>query len=480
MGSGSRFGGDVRRAAAAIGSQRDSQNAFRYHREALSGRVQTVHEELNILDKIRECRDTNEHPETTPIVIGMDVTESRGDDTKRIYEQLPSMLGSILVSGIVPDPEIMSAAIGDANSDKAPIQVSQFESDERIDAQLEKIWMEKGGGGTGQESYELLAYYLAKKTELDCLKRGKKGYFFITGDESPYPEVSAAFIRSYIGGRLRKGVPTDLIFAELQQKYHVFFIFPRTTMQERIASIDREMQQRLDEAGGEYKNCHIRVTLIWNDFNDLDLHCRTPSGEHIWYSDKQAGCGGYLDVDRNAGGRETRKPVENIRWKIGKSRPASGKYEFWVNNFAYHENVRGEIPYKAELEVNGKIQTVEGVMPKNSATRNEPLFTVTFDPDAATAPAVDDHKAYTDKTILANWERLIPAEQILRVQDPKNSVEVMLGALALTEGKFDLSQFEADMKTRRVAKNRRDDVLQALGSYAEHGVFTQVEEAIFE
>ena len=70
MGGGSWFGGDVRRAEAAIGSQRDSSRAFDYHVRAERGAVHSVHEDLEILDRIRECRDSEEHPETTPIVIG--------------------------------------------------------------------------------------------------------------------------------------------------------------------------------------------------------------------------------------------------------------------------------------------------------------------------------------------------------------------------------------------------------------------------
>ncbi|MCB0323515.1 MAG: hypothetical protein KDD69_08075 [Bdellovibrionales bacterium] len=480
MGGGSWFGGDVRRAEAAIGSQRESARAFRYHDEVQTGRIKTVHDDLNIRGKVRECRDSAEHPATTPIVIAMDVTESRGDDTRRIYEQLPALLGSLEVSGIASDPEIMTAAIGDAHADKAPIQVSQFESDERIDRQLEKVWMEKGGGGSGQESYELLAYYLARKTELDSVARGVKGFVFFTGDESPYPQVSPAFVHSYIGDRLPAELPTVEVFQELQEKYHAFLIFPRSTMTERLHSIDREIRQRLDAAGGEYRNCYLRATLIWNDFNDLDLHVRTPSGEHIYFGDKHGRCGGFLDVDRNAGRAETRKPVENIRWKVGDSKPQPGTYEFWVNTFAYHESQVEEIPFKVELEVGGRIETFEGVMPKGRVGHNEPAFRFVYEPVSDVAPKQDAHRAYADEVVLENWSKLIPAEQILRVADPRNSVEVMLGAIAIARGLFDLAQFEDDMRKRRVAKARRDDVIEALRAFAERTASVRVDETLFE
>lgn len=481
MGGGSRFGGDVCRARAAIGSQRDSSRAFEHHVNVRRGGVKQVHKALNIRDRIRECRDSEEHPATTPIVIAMDVTESRGDDTLRIYEQLPSMLGSILVTDIVSDPEIMTAGIGDANCDKAPIQVSEFESDERIDRQLEKIWMEKGGGGTGEESYELLAYFLAHRTELDCLSRGEKGIVFFTGDESPYPKLQAEHINRLIGGENRqRAVSTKKIFRDLQAKYDVFFIFPRSSLNDRVQSIDREIKQRLDAAGGEYRNCYLRATLLWNDFNDLDIHCLTPSGEHIYYGSKHAGCGGFLDVDRNAGGRETRKPVENIRWKIGESKPQAGEYKFWVNNYAYHEDRREEIPFKVELEVHGKTQTIEGSMPRGEVGHDEPTFTIEFDPVQESTDSEALHGAYADEVIMENWSSLIPAENILRVADPRNSVEVMLGTLALSRGGFSLEEFEENMTTRRVITSRREDILKSLDAYALARARTLVDESLFE
>ena len=220
------------------------------------------------------------------------------------------MLGSLKLTEIVPDPEIMWAAIGDANNDRAPIQVGQWESDRRIDQLLSKIWMEEGGGGTGEESYELLAYYLAYKTELDILKRRKKGVLFFTGDEAPYPTVSRNFIQSYIGDTHGSDLSTEKVFRDLQRKFKTFLIFPRSSMQERKAAIDTEIRQRLERLGGQFKDVDIRASLIWHNRNDLDLHCLTPDGYHLFYGAKRAYCGGELDVDRNVQGEDP-KPVEN-------------------------------------------------------------------------------------------------------------------------------------------------------------------------
>jgi hypothetical protein len=101
---GGNYHSNVQQARSSLGSTRTSINVFSHSQT--SG-VKQVHSELNILNCIRECRDSEEHPLSTPIVVGMDVTSSRGDDAKAIYEQVPSMLAAIQVNNLVPDPTIM-------------------------------------------------------------------------------------------------------------------------------------------------------------------------------------------------------------------------------------------------------------------------------------------------------------------------------------------------------------------------------------
>src|SRR5262249_28804703 len=154
-------------------------------------------------------------------------------------------------------------AVGDAYSDRAPVQIGQWEGSAKIDAEFRKIFMEKGGGGTGRESYELIAWYLAHRTEMDCLKRGKKGYLHMLVDERPYETVSAAQVKTIMGVDLPNDIPTRDVFEALKQKFHLFVHFPRATVQERKNSINAEIRRRLIEAHGQFENVDIRCSLMW-------------------------------------------------------------------------------------------------------------------------------------------------------------------------------------------------------------------------
>lgn len=119
--------------------------------------------------------------------------------------------------------------------------------------------------------------------------------------------------------------------------------------------IDGEMKKRIENAGGRYSNNEIRCSLIWDGYTDLDLHCITPDGNHIYWQNKRDFRGGNLDIDANGIDGKTMTPVENMRWS---QNAPEGSYRFYVKNFSQHG--RGETPFKVELEINGKIYTKTG------------------------------------------------------------------------------------------------------------------------
>jgi hypothetical protein len=122
--------------------------------------------------------------------------------------------------------------------------------------------------------------------------------------------------------------------------------------------IDGEIKRRVESAGGKYENNEIRCSLIWEGYTDLDLHCITPDGQHIYYSNPKGRCSGWLDVDANGLGGRTVTPVENIRWSNGVAR--QGQHQFYVHNYSQHGHGSGSTSFKVELEVNGKVYTFSG------------------------------------------------------------------------------------------------------------------------
>ena len=389
-----------------------------------------------------------------------------------MYDKLPMFIGQIIMKNYVPGPAVSFAAIGDASSDQAPLQVGQFEADNRLDDVLSKIWIEEGGGGTGQESYELAAYFYARHSVLDCLQAGRKGFFFFLGDEGFYPKVSREQVRRVLGREESQDLDARTIFAELAQKYHVFFIYPQKSMAERRSDIDAEIKKRVEAAGGIYEGVDVRASLIWDNRNDLDLHMITPSGEHIFYGHKQSICRGELDVDRNVRG-ETTKPVENIRWRKGTA--PSGSYRLFVQNYRFHESDRAPTPYRIELEVNGQIQHFSGVISgKGETGPNSDIQIAEFVYDPSNRPGESRQSAsenplyanYQDDVIIRQWAGIISPEHILRIEDPKSIIDVMLGALALVGGQRSLDGYLHDMRERGQQDLRQDQALSTLGQLA--------------
>ena len=157
---------------------------------------------------VRESRDSAEHPESLAIAVLFDVTGSMGGVPRVLQAKLPQLLGLLLRKGYAEDPQIMFGAIGDATCDRAPLQVGQFESDNRMDDDLGRILLEGGGGGQKTESYELAMYFMARHTAIDCYdKRGQRGYLFLIGDELAYPQVKPAEVRDVIGDGLQAALP---------------------------------------------------------------------------------------------------------------------------------------------------------------------------------------------------------------------------------------------------------------------------------
>jgi hypothetical protein len=178
--------------------------------------------------KFRESRDSEAHPRSNAVSVLFDETGSMGGIPRVFQQKLGELMKVLLVKGYIQDPQILFGAFGDATCDRIPLQIGQFESGVEMDENLRNIILEGGGGGTNSESYELALYFLARHTSIDCWeKRGRKGYAFLIGDETAYPSVNRRHVETLIGDGLQENIPLRQILAEVQRRYHFFFIFPR-------------------------------------------------------------------------------------------------------------------------------------------------------------------------------------------------------------------------------------------------------------
>lgn len=188
-----------------------------------------VHPTLDPLGvRSRESRDSDEHPTSLAIATYFDVTGSMGGIPVILQKNLAELNGLLVRKGLVEHPQIMFGAIGDATCDRVPLQVGQFESDNRMDDQLGKLVLEGGGGPYITESYELAMYFMSRHTDIDCWnKRRKKGYLFMIGDEQAYPRVKSDEVSRIIGDTLQEDIPITAIVRELRQRYEPFYILPK-------------------------------------------------------------------------------------------------------------------------------------------------------------------------------------------------------------------------------------------------------------
>lgn len=179
----------------------------------------------------RESRDSAEHPNSVPIIIGLDVTGSMGSIPHYlIANSLPKIVDRIIKAG-EKDPQLLFVAVGDHECDSSPLQVGQFESsDELLDKWLKSVYLESGGGGNGGESYHLAWYLAANHTKTDSFeKRGKKGILITIGDEPVLQTLPSHTIKALTGNGDHKGQSAAQLLEEARKTYDVYHIHVKFT-----------------------------------------------------------------------------------------------------------------------------------------------------------------------------------------------------------------------------------------------------------
>lgn len=228
---------------------RSAYNALKTQRKATTGyasfsttaqiqsgqRSKTVSERLDpkgIKDSVakkRECRDTDDAPNSNAVVVGFDVTGSLGNIPMVLQEKMVKLLPTLTTKAVLDDPAVLFAACGDVRTDYVPLQIGQFENTLAMDEDINEIYLEGNGGGQGSESYELFLFFLARLVAMDNLeKRGKKGKAFIIADERACPSVLRRDVEKIYGNTfgMESDIPLEDIVEEAKKNFEIFVIIP--------------------------------------------------------------------------------------------------------------------------------------------------------------------------------------------------------------------------------------------------------------
>lgn len=182
-----------------------------------------LEKELDPAGVMRECRDSDEHPHSHPVILALDVTGSMGDVSVKVAKSLNNIMEELYKS--IEDVEFMIMGIGDLAYDMAPIQASQFESDIRIAESLDKIYFEGGGGGNDFESYTAAWYFGLNNCNLDCWKRGEKGTIITLGDEPLNPYLPETNLKETLGISGEISLPnTKTLYKQASEKYNIYHV----------------------------------------------------------------------------------------------------------------------------------------------------------------------------------------------------------------------------------------------------------------
>lgn len=228
----------------------------------------------------------------------------------------------------------------------------------------------------------------------DAAKEMKGDVFAELADSVPekvqnFGRVGEVTARDFVTNILPKAVELELLLENGHDGNLVSLIAPKDPDSPTMfkwnngfswaysGNITDSMKQHVKSHGGNIEGV-LRFSIQWNErgdcLDDLDAHCKEPSGYHIYYNNKQhKSTTGALDVDII---HPEGVAVENITW-TDPERMEKGKYKFYVNDYSYRGGKSG---FTAEIEFDGKVYSFEYPKPLRQ-NQNIEVAEVEFDGD---------------------------------------------------------------------------------------------------
>lgn len=158
--------------------------------------------------------------------------------------------------------EFCFAAVGDAFCDKYPVQVREFAKGTETEAKLQELVIEKGGGSSTQESYDLAALYFAHNVKMS---KAVHPILIFIGDEGLYDFVDKSAAEDWSRVKIEGRMKLKEVFAELKRKFSVYLV--------------RKPYGSYDLNGPDSTNKAIQKQ--WEDLLGEDHVCYLPKADRV-------------------------------------------------------------------------------------------------------------------------------------------------------------------------------------------------------
>jgi hypothetical protein len=215
-----------------------------------------------------------------PLIIAVDVTGSMASWPFEIFDRLPLLFNTL--SQYREDLEICFAAIGDANVDQWPLQVTTFASSFDLEQLLASLYGE-GRGGDAPESYGLFAHWV--NTHVEIPNATEPPFLIVFGDVTMHPQVPRAQVAHYLGDPMGRDVDALAAWQQAARRWNTWFLRRPTGKLGDI--VDQQWHkaiggQKVFRIADEQRAVDYAMGLIaraWGHFTDFQANMRARQSE---------------------------------------------------------------------------------------------------------------------------------------------------------------------------------------------------------
>lgn len=163
-----------------------------------------------------------------PVLTAFDGTGSMGGNVAKAFEAIGRLFTVLQPLSSRVNVQIASSVWQDVcdweDYGYPTIQVSQFESDERVAEQMRLLLPAKAGGDT-TEDYQLGLLYTLRQVETDWQEYyGLKPYLIVVADEVGRDEIRPSTAKKHLGIELQSTVTTVEVCRQLLRSWQVFYL----------------------------------------------------------------------------------------------------------------------------------------------------------------------------------------------------------------------------------------------------------------